>query len=158
MGFVDGCIRSAGLADVVSTVAGKRIHQLVGLAGRRGNREICTRLVSEAERIDPSELPRISDRRTLITTTYTCKNISGIELVRTMIQHFADSETEAVRTMRSSDILFMTGSAAHVAEMVQQCEQLDREAAGARQKAADELENRLTALEAAVAELAPTGK
>ena len=158
MSFMDSCFRSVGFAHVEVMEAGVRTHRLVRLDGQHANLEGLKRLKSMAPVIEPSELPALADRWTLITTTYTCRNLPAWELVTTLQPYFADAATEAIRTIEGTDFVVMTGPAAHVASIVLMCERLDREATETRHRTTGDLEKRLAALEAAVAELAPDGK
>src|SRR6185369_8756870 len=104
----------------------------------------------------PAELAQLADRWTLVTTTYSCKNLPARELVTTMQLYFADSATEAIRNIEGTDSAVMTGYAANLAALVKMCERLDAEAASSPSyERARGLESRLAALEAAVAKLSP---
>jgi type II secretory pathway component GspD/PulD (secretin) len=155
MAFFDFCMRSADFVPLETTEAGTRVHLLRKLNGQGGGRNGAA-LKTLARIVEPAELAQLADRWTLVTTTYSCKNLPARELVTTMQLYFADSATEAIRNIEGTDSAVMTGYAANLAALVKMCERLDAEAASSPSyERARGLESRLAALEAAVAKLSP---
>jgi hypothetical protein len=149
MSFFDYCVRTVDFVPIETMEAGARVHQLVRLGG--SNSRASAGLKTRARVVEPAELPLFADRWTLITTTYTCKNLPTRELVTTMQLYFADSATEVFRNIEGTDTIVMTGFAANVAAMIRMCERIDVEApVTSTFLSARDLEKRLAALEARV--------
>jgi len=153
MAFFDFCMRSVDFVPLETMEAGTRVHVLRKLGGQgRGNAALKTM----ARIVEPAELAQLSDRWTLVTTTYSCKNLPARELVTTLQLYFADSATEAIRNVEGTDTIVMTGFAANLAALMKMCDRLDVEAASSPSfERARGLESRVAALEAAVAKLSP---
>lgn len=157
LAFFEYCARSADFVPLETTQAGQRVHVLrrLGAQGGRG----AGALKTMARVVEPAELPQLADRWLLVTTTYSCKNLPARELCTTMQLYFADSATEAVRNVEGTDSIVMTGFAANLAALVKMCERLDAEAVSTPSfERTKTLEQRVAALEAKVAELAPKAK
>jgi hypothetical protein len=155
MAFFDFCVRSADFVPLETMEAGTRVHLLRKLGGQGGGRNGAA-LKTLARIVEPAELAQLADRWTLVTTTYSCKNLPARELVTTMQLYFADSATEAIRNVEGTDTIIMTGFAANLAALVKMCDRLDAEAASSPSyERTRTLEGRIAALEAAVAKLAP---
>ena len=153
MAFFDFCMRSVDFVPLETMEAGTRVHVLRKLGGQgRGNAALKTM----ARIVEPAELAQIADRWTLVTTTYSCKNLPARELVTTLQLYFADSATESIRNVEGTDTIVMTGFAANLAALTKMCDRLDVEAASSPSfERARGLESRVVALEAAVAKLSP---
>jgi type II secretory pathway component GspD/PulD (secretin) len=155
LAFFEFCVRSADFVPLETMEAGTRVHVLRRLGGSGGGRN-GTALKTLARIVEPAELAQYADRWTLVTTTYSCKNLPARELVTTLQLYFADSATEAVRNVEGTDTIIMTGFAANLAALVKMCDRLDAEAASSPSyERTRTLEGRITALEAAVAKLSP---
>jgi type II secretory pathway component GspD/PulD (secretin) len=151
MSFFDFCARSADFVPLDAMEAGTRVHLLRKLGGQSGGRN-GTALKTLARIVEPSELAQLADRWTLVTTTWSCKNMPCRELVTTLQLYFTDSATEAIRNIEGTDSLVMTGYAANLAAMMKMCERLDAEAAGTPTfQNVHALEARVAALEAKLA-------
>jgi len=133
-------------------VAGLRVHSIAKL-GQGGGRSIQA-LKTTARVVERAELDALSDRFTLVTTTYLCKNLPAREAVTTLQLYFADSATEAIRNTEGTDQIVMTGFAPCLAAV---CTMLDRLDAVPGQGQGfvkiQELAKRVAALEAQVAAL-----
>ncbi len=151
MAFFDFCARNADFVPLETMEAGTRVHVLRRLGASRN-----TALKTLARVVEPAELAQIADRWTLVTTTWSCKNLPCRELVTTLQLYFSDSATEAIRNIEGTDSMVMTGYAANLAAMVKMCERLDAETAATPSfERARGFEGRVAALEAAVAKLPP---
>jgi len=154
MAFFDFCARSADFVPLESMEAGTRVHLLRRLGGNSGRNS--NALKTMARIVEPAELAQLADRWTLVTTTWSCKNMPARELVTTLQLYFADSATEAIRNIEGTDAMVMTGYATNLAALVKMCERLDAEAAGTPSfQSRRGLDVRVTALEEAVAKLSP---
>src|SRR6185369_10788048 len=74
MAFFDFCMRSADFVPLETTEAGTRVHLLRKLNGQGGGRNGAA-LKTLARIVEPAELAQLADRWTLVTTTYSCKNL-----------------------------------------------------------------------------------
>jgi type II secretory pathway component GspD/PulD (secretin) len=155
MSFFDLCVHNADFVSLDATEAGTRVHVLRKLGGQGGGRAQ-TALKTMARIVEPAELAQLADRWTLVTTTWSAKNLPARELVTTMQLYFADSATEAIRNVEGTDAVVMTGYATNLAAMVKMCDRLDAEAASSPSyERTRSLEARVAALEATVAKLSP---
>ena len=158
LAFFEFCARTVDFVTLETVEAGTRVHLLRRLGGQGGGRA-STALKTLARIVEPAELKQMEDRWLLVTTTWSSKNLPARELVTTLQLYFADSATEAVRNVEGTDTIIMTGFAANLAALVKMCERLDAEAASSPSfERTKTLEQRLAALEAKVAELAPKAK
>jgi hypothetical protein len=124
LSFFDWCLREADLVDSEHLVAGLRVHSIRKLTGAGGGAGRSNQaLKTNARVVDRAELDALADRFTLVTTTYNCKNLPAREAVTTLQLYFADSATEAIRSIEGSDSVVMTGFAPNLAAI---CTMLDR--------------------------------
>jgi type II secretory pathway component GspD/PulD (secretin) len=124
LSFFDWCLHEADFVDCERVVAGLRVHSLRKLSGQGGGGGRSNQALKTGARVvERAELDVIADRFTLVTTTYSCKNLPAREAVTTLQLYFADSATEAVRNIEGTDSIVMTGLAPNLAAI---CAMLDR--------------------------------
>jgi hypothetical protein len=153
--FVDWCLHETGFVDCERTVAGVRVHSIVklGSPGGGGNRSVMA-LKMSARIVERDELDKLSDRFILVTTTYLCKNLPTREVVTTLQLYFADSTTEAIRSIEGTDLVVMTGFAPNVAAICAMLDRLGGQVGKSERFLRDqELAERVSALESQVATL-----
>lgn len=157
LSFLDWCLHEEGFVELEHEVAGARVHSLVklGAGANRGAQALKT----SARIVERAELDSLSDRWTLVTTTWSAKNVPARELVTTLQLYFADSATEAIRNIEGTDQVVMTGCAANLAALCALADRID--AATGKDEGFIELRRlaeRVHALEAEVAALKQPAK
>jgi type II secretory pathway component GspD/PulD (secretin) len=128
LSFFDWCLHETGFVDSERVVAGLRVHSIAKFTGQGGGAGRSNQALKTSARIiDRSELDALADRFTLVTTTYTCKNLPAREAVTTLQLYFADSATEAIRNIEGTDAMVMTGFAPNVAAICTMMDRLDKQ-------------------------------
>jgi len=126
LSFFTWCLHEEGFVDVEHVVADRRMHTIVKLGNQSGRG--AAGLKSSAPVVDRQQLAAMSDRWSLVTTTYETKNLPAREAVTTMQLYFADSATEAIRNIEGTDLIVMTGQAANLAAVVAMLDRIDAQA------------------------------
>jgi len=127
LSFFDWCLHEASFLDSERVVAGMRVHSIAKYSGQGGPGRSIQALKTNARIVERAELDAISDRFTLVTTTYLCKNLPAREAVTTLQLYFADSVTEAIRNTEGTDSVIMTGFAPNLAAICATLDRLDAE-------------------------------
>jgi type II secretory pathway component GspD/PulD (secretin) len=155
LSFFDRCLRDADFLHLETKEAMGTAHTLRRLGQQvRGSQQI----KNQAPFVTQDELAALADRSaTLVSTTFTCKNLPAREAVTTLAVYFSDAPIEVIRNIEGTDTMVMSGYAQNLHEMLQTLRDLDARAGMDEGLVAQrDLQTRVAKLEADVALLTAT--